>query len=84
MSLFNCFKRKKAGAETLLPEPGGPLSLIIPSSRVEAVNSALKPLVEKACDEASSSKRGGYEKFSADEKAAIGKRAAEHGVMATI
>jgi len=80
MSLFNYFKRKKAGAETLLPEPGGPLSLIIPSSRIEAV----KPLVEKACDEGSSSKRGGYEKFSADEKTAIGKRAAEHGVTATI
>jgi len=85
MSLFNYFKRKKAGAEMLLPEPGGPLSSIIPSSRIEAVNCAVKPLVEKACDEgSSSSKRGGYEKFSADEKAAIGKRAAKHSVMATI
>jgi len=86
MSLFNYFKRKKAGAETLLPEPGGLLSSILPSSQIEAVNCAVKPLVKKACDEGSSSKRGGYKKFSADEKAAIGKtgQLSEYGVMATI
>ena len=82
--MFNYFKHKKAGAETLLPERGSPLSLIILSSRIEDINCAVKPLVEKTCDEASSLKRGGYEKFSADEKTAIGKTAAEHSVMATV
>ena len=55
------------------------------------MNSVVEPLVEKASDECSSSVkdksksvRGAYEKFSADEKATIGKRAAEHGVLATI
>ena len=55
------------------------------------MNSVVKLLVEKASDECSSlvkdkskSVRGAYEKFSADEKATIGKQAAEHGVLATI
>ena len=61
--MFNFFKRKKAGAKTLLPEPGGPLLLINPFCRVEAVNSAVKSLVKKACDEASSSKGVGMKSF---------------------
>ena len=77
--------------KSLLPEPTGPLSETIPSSRIEVVNSVVEPLVEKASDECSSSVkdksksvRGAYEKFSTDEKATIGKQAAEHGVLATI
>ena len=90
MSLFKYFKRKDT-PKSLLPEPTGPLSKAIPSSRIEVVNSVVEPLVEKASDECSNSAkdksksvRGAYEKFSADEKAAIGKRAAEHSVSATI
>ena len=93
MSLFKYFKRKDLVSESLLPQPSGLLSATIPSSRIEVVNSIVKPLVEKASDNKSSSLikdngkssvRGVYEKFSADEKAVIGRRAAEHGVLATI
>jgi len=84
MSLFKYFKRKDLAPESLLPEPSGLLSATIPSSHSEVVNSIVKPLVEKASDKSSSwtkdkgksSVRGVYEKFSADEKAAIRRRAA--------
>ena len=66
--------------KSLLPEPTGLLSETIPSSRIEVVNSVVEPLVEKASDECSSSAKNKGKicerKFSADEKAAIGKRAA--------
>ena len=91
MSLFKYFKRKTLTPKLLLPELTGPLSKTIPSSRIEVVNNVVEPLVEKASDECSSlvkdnskSVRGAYEKFSADEKATIGKQAAEHGVLVTI
>ena len=73
MSLFKYFKRKDLPPESLLPEPSG--------SRIEVVNSIVKPLVKKASEECSSlakdkgksSVRGVYEKFSTDEKAALGR-----------
>ena len=80
MSLFKYLKRKDIPPKSLLPKPTGPLSETIPSSCSKVVNSAVGPLVKKASDECSSltkdkgkSVRGVYEKFSADEKAAIGK-----------
>ena len=91
MSLFKYLKRKDILPKSLLPKPTGPLSETIPSSCIEVVNSVVGLLVEKASDECSisakdkgKSVRRVYEKFSANEKAAIGKRAAEHGVSATI
>ena len=59
------------------------MSAIVPSSRIEAVNAAMKPVIEEQMD-GNSSSRGKYEIFSPDEKAKIGKRAAEFGVLATI
>ena len=89
-SLFKYFKRNDITPKLLLPEPTGSLSKTIPSSCIEVVNSVVEPLIEKASDECSSSAkdkgksvRGAYEKFSADEKAVIGRRAAEYGVSAT-
>ena len=61
----------------------------MPSSRIEAVNISVKPIVKKTLniiddedgktsekDKGKGSTRGEYEKFSADEKARIRKRAA--------
>jgi len=81
MSLFKYFKQKDLASESLLLGPSGLLSVTIPSSCIEVVNSIVKPLVEKASDNCSSltkdkgksSVRGVYEKFSTDEKAAIGR-----------
>ena len=46
--------KQKTYHQLLLPEPTGPLSETIPSSRIEVVNSVVEPLVEKASDECSS------------------------------
>ena len=89
-TLFNYFKQKDITPESLFPEPTRSLSKTIPSSCIEVVNSLVKQLVEKTSDGCSSvvkdkSKfmRGAYGKFSADEKAVIGKQAGEHGISAT-
>ena len=68
----------------------GPLSTAVPSSTITAANKEVKQLLDQACDDhdntktTSTSKRGAYERFTAEEKARIGKRAAEHGVTASV
>ena len=57
VSLCTYFKRKdippcKVAASRAYT---GPLSEMIPSSRIEVINSVVEPLVEKASDECSSS-----------------------------
>ena len=83
MNLFKYFKHTDDKTHSILPDPQGSLSAIVPSSRIEAVNAAVKPVIEEQMD-GNSSSRGKYEIFSPDEKAKIGKRAAEFGVLATI
>ena len=83
MTLFKYFKRTDDKAHSILPDPQGSLSSIVPSLRIEAVNTMVKPVIEEQID-GNWSSRGKYEMFSPDEKAKIGKRAAEHGVLATI
>ena len=82
-NLFKYFKRTDDKARSILPDPQESLSSIVPSSRIEAVNTMVKPVIEEQID-GNCSSRGKYEIFSPDEKAKIGKRAAEHGVLATI
>ena len=86
MALFKYFKRTDDKASSILPDPQGSLSAIVPSSRIEAVNTMVRPVIEEQIDDNCSKKssRGKYEIFSPDEKAKIGKRAAEHGVLSTI
>ena len=64
------------------------MSRAVPTSRIEAVNKVVKSIVEKAMKAEAKGNtlgsRGKYEIFSADEKAMISKRAAEHGVLSTI
>ena len=43
----------------------------------------IKPVVETIMDKGQAT-RGTYEKFSADEKARVAKRAAEYGVLSTV
>ena len=63
-----------------LPKPEGSLSLVVPSSSIAAANKEVKRVINREGE----SKRGKYCIFTPEEKARIGKRAAEYGVTATI
>ena len=63
-----------------LPDPEGPLSKEIDPCTIRFINEKVKPEIEKS----RSGKRGAYVKRTPHQKALIGKRAAEHGVTATI
>ena len=87
MSLLKYFKR-----ESILPHPNGPLSQSVPSSSIAAANKAVESILSpgsviedtKPGTQHPDRTRGSYEQFTAEEKARIGKRAAEHGVASTV
>ena len=86
MALFRYFEK----TPKKLPDPDGPLSTSIPSSSISAANSKVQPLLETATATVDDtipgrrSKRGTYAKFSPEQKAIIGKRASEFGVVAAV
>jgi hypothetical protein len=72
-----------------LPKPDGPLVSQMPSSSIAAANKEVKAVLDSSNgstsgDPEQSSKRGHYNVYSPSERLQIGKRAAEHGVTATI
>ena len=73
MALFCYFKKD-------LPDPHGPLAKSVPSSSIAAANSEVRSVLAKT----TSNKRGNCEKYTPEQKAIIGKRAAEHGVVAAV
>ena len=87
MALFKYFKVdkrvKEDNSDVVLPSSSGSLAETIPSSRIDTVNSTVKPVVEAIMDKGKAT-RGTCEKFSADEKALVIKRAAEYGVLSTV
>ena len=50
MALFKYFKCTDDKARSILPDPQGSLSAIVPSSRIKAVNTMLKPVIEEQID----------------------------------
>ena len=73
-----------------MPNPTGPLSKVVPSEGIKAANeevskvmNSVKLSVEECDIPTVSRSRGPYERFTPEEKARIGKRAAEHGVAFT-
>ena len=84
MALLKYFQPR---ADPLLPKPDGSLSKVVPSSSITAANKEVKRVLDLS-DEAGGKdpapKRGKYEHYTGAEKVQIGKRAAEHGVVATI
>ena len=86
MSLLKYFKQTDDKGHSVLPNPQGSLSAVVPSSRIETVNKLVQPIIDEQIDldACSSSSRGRYEVFLPDEKAKIGKRVAEYGVLASI
>lgn len=81
MSLYKFFARVEKGETSRLPDPRGTLSKVIPSSSIAAANTE----VEK-CGQSNpaAGKRKQYAKFTPEQRAEIGRRAAEHGVASTI
>ena len=72
MALFRYFKREKGN----LPDPHGPLARSVPSTSIAAANSEVSTAIDTASR--NSGKRGHYEKYTPQQKAMIGKTAAEH------
>ena len=83
MAMLNYFQP----AASVLPKPDGPLSRVIPAYSIAAANKEVKRVLDlptAAEEKQTTSKRGTYNHFTPEEKARIGKRAAEHSVTATI
>ena len=62
-----------------LPDPSGPLSKVVWSSSIEAANTKVSALLSHQ-ELKKKTSRGPYARFSAEKKAEVGRRAAEHGV----
>ena len=69
-----------------LPDPLGPLSLsmAVPSSSIASANAEVRGVLEIEERTTIFAGKEAYTKVSAEIKAQIGKRAAEHGVAATV
>ena len=63
-----------------MPDPHGPLAQSVPSTVIAAANSEVRSTIEAK----NSKKRGQYGKYTPEQKAMVGKRAAEHGVVAAV
>ena len=79
MALFRYFDKAK---KDNLPDPRGPLVRTVPSSSIAAANSEVRAVLESL--PSGGKKRGPYANYTAEQKALIEKRAAEHGVVAAI
>ena len=84
MAMFQYFKRvdgQYPGSK--LPDPQGALAHEVPSRAISAANTEVAVL-QQAGGAGGAKARGTYLKMSSEKKAEIGKRAAEHGVLATV
>ena len=79
MALYRYLKQQ---SEDDLPDPRGPLSRKVPSASIASANEEVRCVILDP--EPVKGARGSYTKFTAEQKAGIRKRAAEHGVAATI
>ena len=83
MAMFQYFKRvdgQYPGSK--LPDPQGVVAHEVPSRAISAANTKIA-LLQQAGGAKMSTRRT-YPKMSSEKKAEIGKRAAEHGVLATL
>ena len=79
---WHCYAilREKIARKSLLPHPNGK---VLPPA-IKAANLRVGAIMEKADSSATTRKRGPYAKYTAEQKALIGKRATECGVAATV
>ena len=83
MALFHYFNKAEKEKDNL-PDPDGPLSKTVPRSSIAAANSKVRVVLQSSQSTAGSKKRGSYAKYTPEQKAVFGKRAAEHGVTAAV
>ena len=79
MSLLKYFHPVKSNDERL-PSPTGPLNKLMPSSAIASINLSVKEEIKQTAR----SKRAPYLILTPAQRFQVGKRAAEHGVTATI
>ena len=83
MSILKYFHPVKQKPD--LPDPNGPLSQSLPSTAIAAANVKVTDALNEAEVKKSASRtRGTYSFLTSAQKYEVGKRAAEHGVTATI
>jgi len=80
MALWKYFKRE---VKAPLPSPSGSLSKAISTGGIVAANKEVQRVMESIND-GTQLKRGPYEHFDDEERAQIGKYAADHGVAAAV
>ena len=81
MALFRYFYPEEKQENPFLPDPTGPLSIVVPSSTIKAANKAVKHVLDDGEHKCTLKRtHGQYETFSAKEKATIVRYATEIGV----
>ena len=80
MSILKYFQRVTDDTAEKLPNPQGSLSKKVPSSAIERANTSVTPIIERF----ESGKRGPYLILTPAQRYEVGRRAAEHGVTATL
>ena len=65
-----------------MPDPHGPLARSVPLTSIAVANLEVSTAIDTALR--NSGKGGHYEKYTPQQKAMIGKTAAEHGVAASV
>ena len=79
---------KYFSCESHLPNLLGPLSEVVSLEGIKATNKEVKEVLQSTREfhelDGGSKSRRPYERFMVEEKVQIGKRAAEHGVAATV
>ena len=84
MALFQYFTKVDGNYPgTNLPDPQGALSKEVPLCSISAANMEIAAVLQPSAAGAKAV-RGMYLKISAEKKAEIGQRAAEHGVLAMV
>ena len=83
MALLRYFEKKDSKKQILLPHPNGPLAKVL-SPAIKVANLRVGAIMESAESSATTRKRGPFAKYTAEQKALIGKRATECGVAATV
>ena len=81
MALLKYFKRTENSIGSAFPDPSGPLSETVPSTSIEEANKEVATLIAERRD---SEKRGPYLILSLEQKARVGKYAADHGTTNAI
>ena len=80
MSILKYFHLSVEETDKKLPDPHGSLCKEVPSSSIEKANASVAPIIERQ----ESGKRGPYLILTPAQRYGIGRRAAEHGVTATL